>query len=77
MSTVTNAANSALSSALSGSSGGFSAAENNMLNQLSGEDKSRMQAQLALQKEQETTSFISNMLKKKNEIAMSIIGNLK
>ena len=76
MSTVTNTANSYLSSALSNSNG-FSDAENNMLNQLSGEDKSRMQAQLALQKEQETTSFISNMLKKKNEIAMSIIGNLK
>jgi hypothetical protein len=36
-----------------------------------------MEAQLALQKQQETVAFISNMMKKLNEIAMSVINNLK
>ena len=77
MSTVTNAASSALSSALSASNGGFSAEEQKMLGSLSGADRSRMEAQLALQKQQETVAFISNMLKKLNEIAMSVINNIK
>ena len=73
---ITNVADSALSNAMS-QSGGYSKAEQNMLNQLDGKDRSRMEAQLALQHEQEMVSFISNQLKKKNEIAMAVISNLK
>lgn len=75
--TVSSVADSKLSSALSNSNGGFNAAETKMLNSLSGQDRERMEAQLALQKQQETVAFISNMIKKQNEIAMSIISNLK
>ncbi|QRK04592.1 hypothetical protein JQX13_30620 [Archangium violaceum] len=74
---VNNQANAALASALAPSANGFSAAEKNMLSQLSGPDRARMEAQLALQKQQETVAFISNMMKKLNEIAMSVINNLK
>ena len=76
MSTVTNAASSALNQALS-NSGAQSAEEKNLLSKLSGPDRDRMEAQLALQKQQETVAFISNMMKKLNEIAMSVINNLK
>ncbi|NOJ96937.1 hypothetical protein HMI51_40220 [Corallococcus coralloides] len=76
--TITAAANNSLNSALS-TSGGLSALEQQSL---SGLDKGspeykRAEAQLLLQKLQETVSFISNMLKKKNEIAMATIGNLR
>ena len=77
MSTVTNQANSALATALSTSNTGFNDKEKAMLDTLSGPDRARMEAQLALQKQQETVAFISNMLKKLNEIAMSVINNLK
>jgi hypothetical protein len=76
MSTVNNTANAALNKALSNSNG-FSDAENNLLSKLSGADRDRMEAQLALQKQQETVAFVSNMMKKLNEIAMSVINNLK
>ena len=74
---VTNTANATNASALSASSSGLSPLEQQSMQGLSGDDRARMEAQLALQKEQETVSFISNMLKKKNEIAMAVIGNLK
>ena len=77
MSTVNNTANNALATALSASNTGFNAQETAMLNTLSGPDRARMEAQLALQKQQETVAFISNMMKKLNEIAMSVINNLK
>ena len=77
MSTVNNRANSALSGALGNSNGAYSPQEQKMLDTLSGPDRDRMEAQLALQKQQETVAFISNMIKKQNEIAMSVIGNLK
>jgi hypothetical protein len=77
MSTVNNTASTALATALSASNGGFSAEEKQMLGTLSGADRSRMEAQLALQKQQETVAFISNMMKKLNEIAMSVINNIK
>ncbi|WNG35199.1 hypothetical protein F0U60_17350 [Archangium minus] len=76
MSTVNNAATSALNKALSNSNT-YSTEENNLLSKLSGPDRDRMEAQLALQKQQETVAFISNMMKKLNEIAMSVINNLK
>ncbi|WNG35201.1 hypothetical protein F0U60_17335 [Archangium minus] len=76
MSTINNAATSALNKALSNSNT-YSTEENNLLSKLSGPDRDRMEAQLALQKQQETVAFISNMMKKLNEIAMSVINNLK
>ncbi len=77
MSTVNNTSNSALATALSASNTGFNPQETAMLNTLSGPDRARMEAQLALPKQQETVAFISNMMKKLNEIAMSVINNLK
>jgi hypothetical protein len=74
---VTSTANSTNTTALNTSSSGLSPLEQQSMQGLSGDDRARMEAQLALQKEQETVSFISNMLKKKNEIAMAVIGNLK
>ena len=74
MSTVTNAASSALNQALS-NSGAQSAEEKNLLSKLSNPDRDRMEAQLALQKQQETVAFISKSLK--NDTAMQTINNLK
>ena len=73
---VTQAADSAVQSALKNSTG-LSQAEQTLLSKLSGADRDRMEAQLALQKQQETVAFVSNMMKKLNEIAMSVINNLK
>jgi hypothetical protein len=42
-----------------------------------GEERAKMEAQLILQNQQETVAFISNLLKKRNEIMMSIIGNMR
>ncbi len=44
---------------------------------LTGDDLARAKAQYALQKQQETVAFISNVMKKLNEIAMSVINNLR
>lgn len=41
------------------------------------DDQSRLSAQYAMQNEQEQVAFVSNMMKKRNEIAMSVINNLK
>jgi hypothetical protein len=71
---VTHAADAAVKAALK-PSGGFSPQETAMLNTLSGADRARMEAQLALQKQQETVAFISKMLK--NDTAMQAINNLK
>lgn len=39
--------------------------------------RARVEAQFRSQNEQEVVAFISNTMKKRNEIAMSIIGNMK
>ncbi|PTL78691.1 hypothetical protein [Vitiosangium sp. GDMCC 1.1324] len=44
---------------------------------LEGADRTRMEAQLKLQQQQETVAFVSNTLKKLNEIAMSVINNMR
>ncbi len=44
---------------------------------LTGDDLTRAKAQYALQKQQETVAFVSNVMKKLNEIAMSVINNLR
>ncbi len=53
----------------------LSAQETKMLQGLSGADRERMEAQLMLQKQQETTSFISKILK--NNTTMDVINALK
>ena len=66
----------AVTSALN-SSQDLSPLEQQSLAGLKGDDLKRATAQLQLQKQQEATAFISNLLKKLNEIAMSVIGNMK
>ncbi|MFL5351369.1 hypothetical protein [Archangium sp.] len=44
---------------------------------LEGADKDRAMAQYALQKQQETVAFLSNISKKLNEIAMATINNMR
>ncbi len=75
MTTATTAAAS-LSKALGGSQG-LSDLEKRSLSGLTGVDRDRAEAQLMLQKQQEATAFASNIIKKLNEIAMSVIGNIK
>lgn len=53
----------------------YSPAERKMLDSLSGPDRERMEAQLALQKQQEAVSFISKSLK--NDTEMQVINSLK
>ena len=49
----------------------LSGQQTEMLGQLEGPDRARMEAQMKLQNYQEVVSFISNMMKKRNEIAMA------
>ena len=56
---------------------GLNATEQASLKGLTGDDRTRAEAQLMLQKQQESVAFASNIMKKLNEIAMSIIGNMK
>lgn len=74
--TVTSAASTSMNAALT-KSNGRSAEQNKMLSNLSEPDLSRMSAQIDMQNRQETVAFISNMMKKANEIAMSVINNLR
>jgi hypothetical protein len=74
--TVTNSAASALTNAFKASKG-LNSLEQQSLAGLSGDDLTRARAQLMLQKQQETVAFISNMMKKMNEIAMSVINNMR
>lgn len=57
------------------SSTGLSQIEQDTLSGLSGDDYKRAYAQLMLQKQSETVSFITNVMK--NTTTMSAIGNLK
>jgi|GEM_PF-7126030 hypothetical protein len=59
-----------------GQSSSLSALEERSLEGLTGPDKERAKAQLMLQKQQETVNFVSNVLKKLNEVAMHIIGKI-
>ena len=73
---VTSAANNALSAAKSPSTT-LTSLEQDPLAGLSGDDYKRAYAQLMLQKQQETVSFVSNVMKKRNEIIMAAVGNLR
>jgi hypothetical protein len=74
--TTSTVAAASLTKAL-GASQGLSDLEQKSLSGLSGPDRERAEAQLMLQKQQEATAFVTNILKKLNEIAMSVIGNLR
>lgn len=74
--TSANVAASHLSQAFNASKS-LSALEQQSLAGLDGPDRQRAEAQLMLQKQQEATAFATNVLKKLNEIAMQVIGNLK
>ncbi|MCY1022180.1 hypothetical protein [Pyxidicoccus sp. MSG2] len=71
-----NAVDGAVRKALSTLNSNTSA-ETHFLNSLKPEDRPKAEAQLMLQKQQEVTAFISNMLKKLHEISMSVINNIK
>ena len=73
---VTSAAQSAVSSAKSPSTN-LTSLEQDTLAGLSGDDYKRAYAQLMLQKQQETVSFVSNVMKKRNEMIMATVGNLR
>ncbi len=51
--------------------------DNKLFAGLEGADKERAMAQYALQKQQETVAFLSNVSKKLNEIAMAVINNMR
>jgi hypothetical protein len=53
----------------------LNATEQKMLQGLTGDDLVRARAQLMLQKQQETVSFVSNLLK--GDTTLQVIGNLK
>ncbi len=78
---VTNGAANAITTALNNSKAAseadLSPLEKQTLAGLSGPDRQRAVAQLLLQKQQETVAFVSNVLKKLNDIAMSQIGNFR
>ncbi len=73
--TTANVAAAAATKAL-GASQGLSALEQKSLSGLTGPDRERAEAQLMLQKQQEATAFVANLMKKLNEIAMSVIGKI-
>lgn len=71
-----NAVDSAVRNALS-TLNSPTTSEMKFLNSLKGDDRTKAEAQLMLQKQQEVTAFITNVLKKLNETSMSIINNIK
>ncbi|QRK06361.1 hypothetical protein JQX13_40685 [Archangium violaceum] len=71
---VSHAANDATHAALKHSTG-FSPEEKKLLSGLSGADRARAEAQLSLQKQQETVAFISKVLK--NDTTMQVLNNMK
>jgi len=77
MSSINNgsAINRALSSFTS-----LSTDQSNYLDQVrktSPSDANRLEAQMKLQNQQELVAFITNLLKKQNEIAMAVINNMR
>lgn len=69
---------SILASGLGSESGMLTQQENQMLSQIKDPNqRAMMKAQMELQHAQEVLSFISNVMKKMNEMAMAVIGNLK
>ena len=73
---ITNTANNAIRDAKSPSTQ-LTSIEQDTLAGLTGDDYKRAYAQLMLQKQQETVSFVSNVMKKRNEMIMATVGNLR
>ncbi|RKH33917.1 hypothetical protein [Corallococcus sicarius] len=53
----------------------LNATEQKLLKGLTGDDRTRAEAQLMLQKQQETVNFVSKLLK--SDTTIQVIGNLK
>lgn len=51
--------------------------QNNQMAGISPDQQEMMKMQMRMQKEQEAVAFISNILKKMNEMNMTIINNMK
>ena len=76
MTAITGSASQQVTSALSTATQGVN--DNDPLFAgLKGDDLTRAKAQYALQKQQETVAFATNIMKKLNEIAMLIVNNLR
>ena len=73
---ITGTSSSEVNAAFNASNKGVSDA-GDLFKGLSGDDLTRAKAQYALQKQQETVAFVSNVMKKLNEIAMSVVNNLR
>jgi hypothetical protein len=74
----TGSAMDILRSGLSSNASSLSDSQNEMLKTVTDpKQKAMMAAQFAMQNMQETCAFISNMMKKQNEIAMQLINNLR
>jgi hypothetical protein len=56
---------------------GLTADQKQALSGLSGEERSRMEAQFNMQNKAEVVSFISNVMKMKHDIQMSVINNIR
>jgi hypothetical protein len=56
---------------------GMTRLQRELLAQAPPEEKPRLEAQFKLQNQQELVAFISNMMKKLNDIAMSVINNMR
>lgn len=63
---------------LAGANGQLTQQENDMLSKIQDPNqKAMMKAQMEMQHAQEMLSFISNIMKKMNEMAMAVIGNMR
>ena len=71
MSSLSSIANAGL-----GAMGGLSKAQQDMLANAPAEMKPFMEAQMKMQKEQELTQLITQMMKQLHEMAMSVIRNI-
>ena len=72
MSSLTGIANGAMS----GGIGNLTGAQSDMLAKAPAEMKPFLEAQMKMQKEQELTQLITQMMKQMHEMAMSIIRNV-
>ena len=66
----------AIANAGMGAMGGLSKAQQNMLANAPAEMRPFLEAQMKMQKEQELTQLITQMMKQMHEMAMSVIRNI-
>ena len=67
---------SSIANAGMGAMGGLSKAQQDMLANAPAEMKPFLEAQMKMQKEQELTQLITQMMKQMHEMAMSVIRNI-